>query len=161
MSKAWWIGLVLLGGCASYDGRGLNSGASPDEVQRVMGPPTAVHKLDQGEAWEYVRGPGGFHTYMARMVDGRLQRIDQVLSAQFFDQVRPGMERAEVRRTLGTPYATTDFRRRDEEVWDYRFYNSTFDYVMRFHVVMDKPSGKVKSTLYTTEYPPDPGPSLN
>lgn len=153
---------ALLAACASYDGRGLQPGASRvDDVTRTMGTPTAVYPEPEGEIREYARGPEGLHTFMAHFGrDGVLRRIDQVMAPEFFARVRAGMDAANVRALLGSPYYVTGFERRNEDVWDYRFRDLASTYIGRFHVVFDRSGGAVKSTLYTYEYYPD-GPSTS
>ncbi len=149
------LAVVVLGACVTYDGRGLRPGlSSPDDVRSAMGEPTAVHRAAAGETWEYARGPEGPHTYMLRFGgDGALLAIDQVLSAPYFERIEVGMDGEQVRRILGTPQRVSHFARRDELVWDYLWSDGNHDYRRYFHVVFD-PSGRVKSTLHTTEYPP-------
>lgn len=153
--------VFLVAACASYDGRGLQTGASAEAVHAVMGEPTATHAGTSGESWEYARGPQGNHTFMVRFDrDRRLLRVDQVLAFPFFDQVVAGMTADEVRRVLGTPLRSTAFPRRKELVWDYRWTDSPFDYLRYFHVVFDE-AGRVTSTMQTYEYFPSGDGSQN
>lgn len=153
---------LLLAACASYDGRGLQPGvATGADVRALMGEPAAVHRGDAGEAWEYPRGPQGYHTFMVRLgADGRLAGIDQVFSERFFGRVVAGMGGDEVRRILGTPLRSVAFPARRERVWDYRWSDSPLDYTRYFHVVFDE-AGRVKATLHTTEYLPSGTDSQN
>ena len=75
--------MLLLGGCVSYDGRGLIAGQSTAaEVEASMGRPAErLAKADGGSVLYYPRGPSGRHTYAVSLAaDGRLQGIDQRLT---------------------------------------------------------------------------------
>jgi hypothetical protein len=122
---------LLLSGCASYSGSGLRPGVSTQaETRASMGEPAAVHRAaagaDHAESWEYPRGPAGRHTFMARFdAQGRLVRIDQVLTATSLRALRIGQDgRDDVRRLLGRPAFVRPMGR-DPEVWDYAAIAST------------------------------------
>lgn len=139
---------LTLAACASYDGSGLQTGASGDDIRSVMGEPGRVWpEADGGATWEYARGPQGLHTYMARLgSDGRLREIRQVLTSANFAGVRPGtMTREEVRRLLGAPAREIYFERRNEWVWDYRYMDegTRYDYAFSVHF---GPQGVVSRT---------------
>ena len=56
--------VLLLAGCASYDGRGLRPGVSSEaEVRGLMGPPAIELAVDDGgKRLAYPRGPLGTQT---------------------------------------------------------------------------------------------------
>lgn len=150
MRKKWIAcGLCLtLAACASYDGAGLRPGASGDEIRAAMGEPGTIwREADGGATWEYARGPQGLQTYMARLgSDGRLREIRQVLNAETFASIRPGKTtRKEVRRLLGAPARELNFELKNEQVWDYRYFDavSTYDYAFS---VSFNPQGVVTGT---------------
>ena len=60
-------GAVLLAGCASYDGRGLQPGvSSADDVMALMGTPAMQWQdADGRRQLAYPRGPEGLQTFMA------------------------------------------------------------------------------------------------
>lgn len=157
MRKKWIAyGFCLtLAACASYDGAGLRPGASGDEVRSVMGEPGTIwREADGGATWEYPRGPQGLHTYMARLgSDGRLREIRQVLNIETFAGVRPGtMTREEVRRLLGAPAREIYFGRKDEQVWDYRYFDEASRYDYAFSVHFNR-QGVVSGTQSTPDDP--------
>lgn len=149
------VAVLLLGGCASYDGRGLQPGQSQvSEVEQRMGTPAMRWKEpDGGELLAYPRGPAGYHTYMARIgPDGRLQSLDNVLEPKHFALIREGMGQDDVLRVLGPPYPgwTIYFKARDELAWEWR-YCDDWGEPARFNVFFDGTSGKVRSTGSLTE----------
>lgn len=157
MSKKWFAcGLCLtLAACASYDGAGLQPGASSDEIRTTMGEPGTIWREgDGGTTWEYARGPQGLHTYMARLgSDGRLREIRQVLNSETFASIHPGTTtREEVRRLLGAPARELYFALKDEQVWDYRYFDviSRYDYAFSVHF---NPQGVVSATETTPDDP--------
>lgn len=140
MSNHWIAcGLCLaLAACAGYDGGGLRSGASGEEIRSVMGKPGTIWpEADGGATWEYPRGPQGLHTYMVRLgSDGRLREMRQVLNTETFASIRPGKTtRDEVRRLLGAPARELYFALKDQQVWDYRYFHelSRYDYAFSVH----------------------------
>jgi outer membrane protein assembly factor BamE (lipoprotein component of BamABCDE complex) len=50
-----------------------------------------------------------------------MSALRQVLTKRNFERVRPGMERAEVRRVLGRPARAQVYELQQEEVWDWRW----------------------------------------
>ena len=157
MRKKWMAcGVCLaLAACASYDGAELRPGASGDEIRSAMGEPGTIWgEADGGATWEYARGPQGLHTYMARLgSDGRLRAIRQVLNIETFATIRPGTtRREEVRRLLGPPARELYFALKDEQVWDYRYFDeaSRYDYAFSVHF---NPLGVVSGTEATPDDP--------
>ncbi|MDR2838686.1 MAG: hypothetical protein LBV49_09045, partial [Azonexus sp.] len=109
LNRLGWLlfPLLLLAGCAAYDGRGLQPGvATVDEVIAVMGQP-AWHwqTADGDQQLAYPRGPSGVHTYMAFFTpDGRLLRIENVLDMSHFARITPGRDNREsILQLLGPP----------------------------------------------------------
>jgi hypothetical protein len=113
---------VLLGGCASFDGRGLQPGQSTaNDVERLMGAP-ADRRTVSGETWLYYpRQPFGRKMFVARMAaDGRLAAVEQRLTDANIGKIVPQSTRGEdVRTLLGPPYNVTRFPRLEREVWEY------------------------------------------
>lgn len=150
MRKHWMtFGFCLaLAACASYDGAGLRPGAGADEIRAAMGEPGTIwREADGGATWEYPHGPQGLQTYMARLdKDGRLRDIRQVLNAETFAGIRPGTTtREEVRRLLGKPARELYFERRNDHVWDYRYFDVVRGYEFAFSVHFN-PQGIVSGT---------------
>src|SRR2546426_7248433 len=90
--------VVLLAGCASYAGRGLEPGrSSAAEVEAVMGPAAAKRPGPDGETvlW-FPRMPYGDGTYAARVgADGRLVAIEQRLTEENIARIERGRTTAD------------------------------------------------------------------
>ena len=116
---------LVLGGCASYDGRGLQPGVSSvAQVEALMGPPSERRAAaDGGSVAVFARGPVGRHTYLVTFgPDGVMRTIDQVLTYANAEKVIPGTStRAEVRELLGPPGTVSRLPRQEREVWEYKW----------------------------------------
>ncbi len=146
---------VLLAACASYSGRGLIAGQSTaEEVIGVMGPPQMQWTdADGGRRLAYPRGPAGVHTFMVLIgPDGKLRRIENVMTPQAFSRIQAGMSKDQVLRALGPPEPswTVYFKARDELVWEWRYCNQ-WGQSARFNVLFDGGSESVRSTMSLTE----------
>jgi hypothetical protein len=153
---------LLLAACASYDGRGLVDGKSSlDDVIRVMGKPRMQWtETDGTRRLAYPRGPMGVLTYMVSIGrDGKLERIENVLTEQAFSRITAGMSKDQVLRTIGPPEPswTVYFKARDELVWEWR-YCDAWNRLARFDVLFDGTKQVVRSTMSLREYC---GPSDN
>lgn len=142
MAGRWMVAVAALGlaACAGFSGSALRPGADGAEIRAAMGVPAAVwSEADGGATWEYPRGPMGLETFMLRLdAQGRLREVRQVLEAETFARLRPGVTtREEVRRLLGTPTRQTVFDRRGETVWDYRYHDPASGFAHALHVVFD------------------------
>jgi hypothetical protein len=116
------IAILVLAGCASFDGRGLAPGTPAAEVERVMGA-AADKRVHDGETWLYFpRQPYGQATYVARIGrDGRLIAIEQRLTDENVARIVPGKTTLEeVRELLGPPYTDMNFQRMQREILEYR-----------------------------------------
>ena len=159
-----WIGILAvaaLSGCASYSGSNLKLGeAGVEDVVREMGQPAMRwQNADGSTELAYPRGPTGFATYLARIgPNGKLQTIRNVLDAEHFARILPGMSKEQVLRVLGPsePSKTMYFKARDELVWDWR-YQMVGAHPARFLVLFDASAGTVRSTMTVIE---DPVPGL-
>jgi len=140
--------VAVLAGCASYGGGSLPPGAPEAQVRSVMGAPALEFpNADGSRRLVYPRGPLGTQTFMADIdPNGILQSITPVLSDDSFYQVKPGMTREQVLRTIGPPGEAMYFARTNQDAWDYR-YQDTWGYVAIFSVNLDKASGQVVSTF--------------
>jgi outer membrane protein assembly factor BamE (lipoprotein component of BamABCDE complex) len=135
--------LVCLWGCAVISP--VKNGMDEMQVQARMGKPDTVRKNSDGsETWEYPLGPAGRQTYMVTVgSDHAVKEVRQVLSDEYFAQVRPGMSRDQVRRLLGKPGDVSVFAARDEEVWSWRYQQQN---PMFFNVMFDRSVGTVRTT---------------
>ena len=153
--------LLLLGGC-DREGRpiqefGLDKlakGISTEaDVRGVMGQPDTVWEEENGaRTLEYPKGPEGSRTWMFEIDrGGKLVDYRQVLTEETFGRIRPGMSKDEVRRMLGRPKSVAEFKRKNEEVWDWRYLDATQKTRM-FNVHFDRDTGRVTGTSAS----PDP-----
>jgi hypothetical protein len=135
--------LLLLAGCAtgSYGPGNLAPGATLADAIARMGQPTGRHALDGGgQRLEFARGPMGAHTFMLDFgSDGKLNRIEQVLTEANFMQLQVGMSADEVRKRIGRPGRVTFLSRQQHELWWYRF---DTPFCIIFQVSIDR-DGKV------------------
>lgn len=146
---------MLLAGCASYDGRGLLAGQSGEaDVVALMGAPAQQWtEADGSRLLAFPRGPMGVHTYMAHVgADGKLVRIENVLTPEFFARIEAGMGKEQVLKTLGPPQPawTVYFAARDELAWEWR-YCDDWNQLARFDVLFDASKEVVRSTLTLRE----------
>ena len=147
------LAAMLVAGCASYSGWGLQPGVSAGaDVRRIMGEPVKICPLAQGmQNWIYPRGPAGLHTFNAH-IDGSgvLRSIENVLEESGFAKVVKGRTtKDEVLCIFGPPIEVIYFRARNELVWDYRFWDP-WGYPSRFHVLFDD-AGIVTGTMQIRE----------
>ncbi len=127
--------------------KGIEPGQSTEEdVRRQAGKPEIVWEEDGGgRRLEYPRGPEGGTTWMVTIgADGKVGKIEQVLTAENFTRVRVGMTKDEIRRLLGKPTKVEAFRLKKEEVWGYRWFESQTDRAF-FNVHFDD-QGNVTTT---------------
>ena len=114
--------LLLLAGCASFDGRGLVPGqSSAADVEAVMGRAAEKRPAAGGETvYYYPRLPWGYATYAARIgADGRLVALEQRLTPENIERLKPGVTRRdEVRDLLGPPFEPMKALG-DREIWTY------------------------------------------
>ena len=125
-----------LAGCAALSRTPPSPGDTRDQVQAKLGVPTAVYAASGGAVLEYARGPFGQQTWMARMgPDGRLQRYEQVLTADHFGALKIGSAtRTEVLHALGRPTETSYLDIPELEVWSYRYRESdVWNSMMHIH----------------------------
>jgi hypothetical protein len=118
------IALLLLAGCAGYDGRSLVPGQSSGaEVEKVMGPAADKRAGAGGETvlW-FPRLPYGRVSYAARIgKDDRLIAVEQRLTRENLDQLKPGVSREnDVRDLLGPPQRIDRFPFKQVDAWSYQ-----------------------------------------
>lgn len=151
---------LLLGGCASYDGRGLAPGQSAAEVEAAMGAPTERVKAADGDTiWFYSRQPFGRQMYAARIApDGRLRSLEQVLTEANTAKLVPGVStRSQVLELFGPPYQTSRFERMDREVWTWTIYNiNQLDFYLHVQMSFD---GIVREVIILKDYNKEVGDS--
>ena len=97
--------------------------STESDVRAAMGRPDTVWEEESGErVLEYPKGPNGVRTWMFDIDKaGTLAGWRQVLTEENFKQVTVGMSMDQVRRLLGKPRSTMQFRLKNEEVWDWLY----------------------------------------
>ncbi len=117
------LALLLLAGCASFDGRGLVPGQSTvADVEAKMGPAADKRVTAAGETvYYYPRLPWGYATYAARISpEGKLIALEQRLTEENIARLKPGATRAqEVLELLGPPYEPMKQALSGNEIWTY------------------------------------------
>jgi hypothetical protein len=120
MKAALALSLLLLAGCASFDGRGLAPGQSTlADVERVMGPAAEKRQVGNETWYYYPRQPFGRKTFVARVApDNRLVAIEQRLTDENVARVVVNTTRAEqVRDLFGPPWTAGHYARLDRNIW--------------------------------------------
>lgn len=115
---------TLLAGCDQKKIEELEEGVATEaDVRAKFGEPAAVYNEENGSrTFEYPRQPEGQRNYMITVgADGKMSALRQVLKADTFVKVTPGLDKAQVRRLLGRPAKTQTYQLKNEEVWDWRF----------------------------------------
>jgi hypothetical protein len=145
--------LVLLAGCAGYDGRGLVPGQSTaGDVEALMGP-VAERRAGPGgeEVLWFSRQPYGRANYAARIgPDGKLIALEQRLTVENLKYLENGkMSEQAVHDLFGPPYKVNQFPRMQREIWTYwmpateewkvLFVQFSPDGILREYYYMDDP----------------------
>lgn len=162
LSKLAWgwallIMLLPLGACDFIAQKTLVAGESTEaDVRRWMGQPDLVWEEEDGSrVLEYPRGPMGMETYFVSIgADGRYREIRQVLTPENFGQLKPGMDRDQVRQILGRPGETARFSLSKEEVWSWR-HRAADTRIMHFNAHFDQATGLLKKTSTTVDWKRD------
>jgi 2-polyprenyl-6-methoxyphenol hydroxylase-like FAD-dependent oxidoreductase len=144
--------LLALVGCDQQKIAKLEEGvASEGDVRKQFGEPQATYnEADGGKTLEFTRQPEGQTAYMITIgADGKMSALRQVLKPAEFAKIQPGMDKAEVRRTLGKPAKTAKYDLKpDEEHWDWRWLDGQMSKV--FSVTFNR-DGKVMATAVADE----------
>lgn len=147
LPRPYWLLLCafVLGGCQGYNIVKVQPGASADELRRTAGKPTATWRNATGEVLEYSTGARGYETHLAQLdASGRVKNVRQVRQDEYFEQVKPGMTKEQVRELLGTPGGGGRYPVAKEEVWSWRY----LDHLQKmfFNVHFDLDGSRVKTT---------------
>ena len=115
--------LADLNACASWGSIPLPAGLSEAEVIARLGRPTHVYRDGASRLLEYMHGPMGQTTDMARIgPEGRLVSYEQVLTMQKFGTLKIGEANKDmVLRTIGAPSDTRYYSLPRLEAWSYSF----------------------------------------
>ena len=118
------------------------------EVAARAGKPTAVGKLiDGGAYWDYSRQP----YYTSRVSfgpDDRVRDVRNLLTAENFENLQPGMTQQQVVATVGPAFIFNKYGN-GTTVWTYRYYDGVYKLM---HATFDA-SGLLER--YQTEWNPD------
>lgn len=115
---------LLLTGCDPQRISELEEGLSTEaDVRERFGPPEAVWDAPEGgQVYEYNRQPAGDVNYQITIgADGKMTALRQVLNAQNFAQITPGLMMEDVRRRLGKPMKITHYELKRETHYDWRY----------------------------------------
>ena len=115
--------LSTLNSCTTWNMSSVRAGQPESEIVRQLGQPTHVYQDQENRLLEYMTGPMGQTTYMARIgPDGRLVSYEQVLTMPKFNSIKIGEAREDdVLRTVGAPSEKTYFPLVRQEAWSYPF----------------------------------------
>ena len=152
-----FLAALLVAGCASFDGRGLQPGkATAAEVKARMGDPALELKRPNGDTWLYfTRYPFGRATFVATLgADHVLRGIDQRLNYWNIHAVRAGMRVEEVRELLGPPREITRLPRQQRDVWEYPWRHAVRE--LRILWVQFSDDGVVREVVEMHDHEADP-----
>ena len=128
---------AILSACAGLGGPAFAPGATEADVVARLGRPTHVYPEGDNRFLEYMHGPMGQTTDMAKIgPDGLLQSFEQVLTMEKFARIVPDQTRQEqVLRTVGAPSEIRFYRNVGMNGWNYPFKESnTWDSMMTIYV---------------------------
>ncbi len=150
---------ALLGGCASFGGRGLVPGQSTSkDVEAAMGVPAdRITVLGGDTIWYYPRQPLGRETYAVRLTPaGTVRSVQQLLTEENLKHIVAGTTTAgQVREILGPPWRTSRLERQQRDVWEYNMFNATqWDYFLYVQLSGD---GIVREVLMLKDYSKEQG----
>lgn len=153
------IAILLLGGCASLDGRGLVPGKSTtNDVIALMGEPAQRLTVANGDTvLYYPHGPAGMQTFAVHVSPGGvMQSIDQLLKWEYLPKLVPGTSTAaQVREDFGPPGFITRFDRLQRDVWQYRMWGASQEpYYLYVQFSYD---GMLREVLFLKDYNKEPG----
>ena len=146
------LGLTQLGACSLPQPVAI--GYTEAQVLAARGTPTHRYRDGNEELLEYMTGPAGQQTWMARMgADGKLISFEQVLKEEKFATIQIGSATHEqVLHTIGAPSERTYLPLSQLEVWSYPYRQyDIWDKLM--HVHFDR-SGIVRRMEAAPEFRP-------
>src|ERR1700738_397799 len=81
--------LSILNSCATWGTSSVRAGQPESEIVGQLGQPTHMYQDGENRLLEYMTGPMGQTTYMARIgPDGRLVSYEQVLTMPKFNSIK-------------------------------------------------------------------------
>lgn len=145
-----WLALLAgLFGCDTQRLAELEVGRSTEaDVRQRMGEPQAVwDEPDGSRTFEYSRQPEGSTAYMLTLSpSGTLTALRQVLTAETFARIQPGMPMEQVRRMLGRPMQQTPYALKGETHWDWRYQDGPAQSDQKIFTVVFDSDFRVRST---------------
>lgn len=122
-SSAVLVVLFGLAACATLSVPPVHPGQTEAEVIARLGRPTHIYPDVASRVLEYMHGPMGQATELARIgPDGKLVTYEQVLTMQTFATIRVGVaDKNSVLRTIGAPSQTRYYPASRLEEWSYPF----------------------------------------
>jgi hypothetical protein len=130
------IVIFLITGCSTLVNPPIAVGEPEQSVVAKLGKPTHRYREGNNHLLEYMTGPWGQQTYMARIgPDDRLISYEQVLTSQKFASIQVGKATKEdVLRTIGAPSDVSTLPLKHYEVWSYPYReNDVWDSIMYVH----------------------------
>lgn len=128
---------LFLAACASLGGQSVVMlGEMESAVISKLGMPTHRYQDGAEQLLEYMMGPWGQQTYMARIgPDGRLISYEQVLTLEKFASIKVGhATKDDVLKAIGAPSDTTYLTLSELEVWSYPYREANvWNSVMHVH----------------------------
>lgn len=127
---------LSLAACAGLGPHSVLPGETEAKVISKLGMPTHRYRDGNDQLLEYMKGPWGQQTYMARIgPDGRLVSYEQVLTLEKFATIKVGnATKNDVLKTIGAPSDTTYLTLSDLEVWSYPYKEANvWNSVMHVH----------------------------
>jgi hypothetical protein len=153
------VAILLLAGCASYNGRGLVPGQSTaGDVQALMGVPADRLTAANGDTvLYYPLGPAGYQTFAVRLSSsGVMQSIEQLLAWENLNKLVAGVTTtARVREDFGPPGRISRLERQQRDVWEYRMRGASQE--PYFLYVQFSSDGIVREVLFLKDYNREPG----
>jgi len=147
--------VVLLQGCAGFDGRGLMPGQSTTkDVEALMGVPAERIKLPDGDTnWYYPRQPVGRMMYAVRFSpDGVMRSSEQLLTQQNIARLtRDATTREQARVIVGPPWEVSRLERQQRDVWEYYMFHNFDEYFLYLQFSYD---GILREVIMLKDYKP-------
>ncbi|MEW5881391.1 MAG: hypothetical protein AB1761_13220 [Pseudomonadota bacterium] len=144
---AFAVCVAAIAGCATP--AAVVPGTPESQLRAQFGRPVAEHALEAGaKRLEYLTGPFQQTKYMVDVdANGRVQRVEQVLTAEKFARLRIGIDdRAVVRREFGIPLREQPFPLAGLTAWMYPYKeNGVWDSEMAVYFDKDGIVRKVES----------------
>lgn len=141
------LATLVISGCTGYAPSKEFIGLSRAETVLLLGQPTPTPaNLDSARRLDFPRGPFGKHTYSVYFDErGTVSGFRQLLTAENFAKIAPGMAESEVVETIGVSRDSVALGRDVGYVWSYRYDTPL---CRRFQVEFT-PESKVRSAGYT------------